>query len=259
MNAAMTASSATDSPDVLADKDPKQIKLMAEEVILVDHNDNVVGKMSKKDSHLASNDLPLHRAFSLFLFDTNGRLLLQRRAAAKVTFPVHWTNTVCSHPLYNPTEMGENDNNDPVIGAKRAAVRKMTHELGVPEGTLKPDDLTFMTRVHYRADSDGTWGEHEVDYIFVGQKNVPLSPMPNEVGGIWYVTKDELKDIFKKAETSDKTLVTPWFRHIVEGFAWSWWDELLEKGMDGLRDAQDWETVHHIGACGVQCSQRQEE
>lgn len=244
----------TSTSDVLAGKDETQAQLMAEEVILVDHNDNVTGKMSKKDSHLGSNDLPLHRAFSLFLFDSAGRMLLQRRAGEKVTFPLYWTNTVCSHPLHNPRELGEEDGNDSVTGAKRAAIRKLKHELGVQIGELKTSDLTFMTRVHYRADSgDGVWGEHEVDYVFIAQADLELAPEPNEVCAVQYVDQNELKGMFRKAE-SGQLLLTPWFRHIVNGFGWPWWDRLLEKGPAGLEGLRDLHTVHHMGNCGTRCT-----
>jgi isopentenyl-diphosphate delta-isomerase len=63
----------------------------------------------------------LHRAFSLFLFDKQGRLLLQQRSPEKITFPLYWANTCCSHPLYNEAEM-ELENG---LGVKRAAIRKV--------------------------------------------------------------------------------------------------------------------------------------
>ena len=55
--------------------------------------------------HLVSNDLQLHRAFSAFIFDSNGKLLLQQRAKEKITFPLDWTNTCCSHPLFKQDEL----------------------------------------------------------------------------------------------------------------------------------------------------------
>lgn len=241
--------------DVLAGSDPEQIRLMAEEVILVDHQDEVIGSMSKKDSHLISNDLPLHRAFSVFLFDTHGRMLLQQRAATKVTFPSYWTNTVCSHPLHMPSELGTEDNNDEVTGAKRAALRKLAHELGVKKGALAPDDLKYLTRIHYRADCDnGVWGEHEIDYIFFAQKDVDVSPEPNEISAIRYVSEQELKALFREADSSNTLRLTPWFRYIVESFGLSWWRRLLDKGTAGLRELQDVRTIHVMGACGPHCS-----
>lgn len=247
----------TSPVDVLADSDPEQVRLMGEEVILVDHEDRVIGSMSKKDSHLISNDLPLHRAFSVFLFDPQGRMLLQQRAATKVTFPSYWTNTVCSHPLHTPSELGSEDNGDEVIGAKRAALRKLTHELGMRKGALTTDDLHYLTRIHYRANCDnGVWGEHEVDYVFLAQKEVELSPEPNEVSAVQYVTEQGLEAMFREADRSETVRLTPWFRYIVESFGWSWWKTLLDKSTSGLKEIQDIKTIHAMGSCGLHCSSK---
>ncbi|KAG5458686.1 MAG: NUDIX hydrolase domain-like protein, partial [Olpidium bornovanus] len=122
----------------LSDYDAVQAALMEETCIVVDEKDNVVGPESKKNCHLNSNIRAglLHRAFSVFLFDTAGRLLLQQRAAEKITFPSMFTNTCCSHPLHFEEEM-EN------------------------EAQLGQFPFEFLTRIHYCAPSDGIWGEHE--------------------------------------------------------------------------------------------------
>lgn len=103
----------------------------------------------------------LHRAFSVFLFDpTNHRLLLQQRASEKITFPDMWTNTCCSHPLGVPGETGA-DLATSVMGVKRAAQRKLDHELGIKKEQVPLEDFQFLSRIHYLAPSDGKWGEHE--------------------------------------------------------------------------------------------------
>ena len=81
-----------------------------DECVLVDEADRVTGHASKWQAHRFEGAQPsglLHRAFSVFLFDADGRLLLQQRALSKITFPGVWTNTCCSHPLYgySPTEV----------------------------------------------------------------------------------------------------------------------------------------------------------
>lgn len=73
--------------------DETQVKLMKEQLILVDEQDNVVGSCSKKDGHLRSMLVKPHRAFSVFLFNEKNELLLQRRSSHKITFPNMWTNT----------------------------------------------------------------------------------------------------------------------------------------------------------------------
>ena len=102
----------------------------------------------------------LHRAFSVFLFDSKNRLLLQQRASEKITFPDMWTNTCCSHPLGVPGETGA-DLDTAVMGVKRAAQRKLDQELGIKKEQVPLDNFQFLTRIHYLAPSDGKWGEHE--------------------------------------------------------------------------------------------------
>ena len=102
----------------------------------------------------------LHRAFSVFLFDSSNRLLLQQRASEKITFPDMWTNTCCSHPLGVSGETGA-DLESAIMGVKRAAQRKLDHELGIKKEQVPLQDFNFLTRIHYMAPSDGKWGEHE--------------------------------------------------------------------------------------------------
>ena len=111
--------------------DDTQVKLMEEQCILVDGDDRVVGHDTKKMCHTISQDGTvglLHRAFSVFLFNSNGKLLLQQRSQAKITFPSYFTNTCCSHPLYLPEELKE----EKQLGVRKAAQRKLFHELGIP-------------------------------------------------------------------------------------------------------------------------------
>ena len=107
----------------------------------------------------------LHRAFSVFLFNSKNELLLQQRATEKITFPDMWTNTCCSHPLGIPGEGGA-ELKEAVMGVKRAAQRKLDHELGIKAAQVPIEKFKFLTRIHYKAPSDGKWGEHEsVSYL----------------------------------------------------------------------------------------------
>jgi isopentenyl-diphosphate Delta-isomerase len=149
----------------------------------------LIGPARHAPGHLMVNILPprslLHRAFSSFVFrPSDGRLLLQKRASEKITFPNMWTNTCCSHPLslkqemepaealgtsLAPTTFG--DEGEPscdgrtlfclAIGVRRAAQRKLEHELGIPLDQSPVDAFLYLTRIHYLAPSDGIWGEHE--------------------------------------------------------------------------------------------------
>ncbi|KAL8298477.1 hypothetical protein RB597_006720 [Gaeumannomyces tritici] len=175
------------SGDALEGHDEEQIRLMDEVCIVVDENDLPIGKGSKKICHLMTNIDKglLHRAFSVFLFDDQNRLLLQQRAAEKITFPDMWTNTCCSHPLGIPGEGGANLE-DAVMGVKRAAQRKLDHELGIKKEQVPIENFHFLTRIHYKAPSDGKWGEHEgmcLDLfscgILVVSARVANSPSPH--------------------------------------------------------------------------------
>ena len=103
---------------------------------MVDEEDKVVGTRSKKECHLNTNISAglLHRAFSVFLFDSRGHLLVQQRAREKITFPAMFTNTCCSHPLYREKELEEEGGR----GVLRAAQRKLQQELGIPEEQVNP-------------------------------------------------------------------------------------------------------------------------
>ncbi|KAJ3293342.1 isopentenyl-diphosphate delta-isomerase idi1 [Borealophlyctis nickersoniae] len=221
-----------------ASYDQEQVRLMGEMCIVVDENDKPLRGDTKESCHLMTNINKglLHRAFSVFIFNSEGKLLLQQRADEKITFPAYFTNTCCSHPLMTPEETEEQDQ----IGARKAAQRKLEHELGIPPEQVPLDELEFLTRIHYLAPSDGMWGEHEIDYIFIFRGDVTCHPNPNEVKSIKYVTKAELEEMF---ETADQTgvLLTPWFRLIVRVFLYKWWDNL-----DSLKQFKDTKTIHRL-------------
>jgi isopentenyl-diphosphate delta-isomerase len=100
----------TSSPD-FSKYDPSQTKFLDESLILVDREDKVIGKISKVDGHLNSYNKTgsAHRAFSVFLFNQQNQLLLHQRSEKKITFPSLWTNSCCSHPLYNDDEIVEDN------------------------------------------------------------------------------------------------------------------------------------------------------
>ncbi|KEF55677.1 isopentenyl-diphosphate delta-isomerase [Exophiala aquamarina CBS 119918] len=236
---------ATDSND-LAGYDEEQIRLMDEVCIVLDNNDMPIGSASKKACHLMTNINQglLHRAFSVFLFHPQTKkLLLQQRASEKITFPDMWTNTCCSHPLAHPAETGHGDLPSNIEGAKRAAVRKLDHELGIPASQVPIADFSFLTRIHYLAPSDGKWGEHEIDYILFIEADVDLKINENEVQATRWVSADELRQMFKDVESQtgiDAALkYTPWFRLICEGMLFRWWDALVEGKLSAFTDEQD--------------------
>ena len=115
----------------------------------------------------------LHRAFSVFLFrPSDGRLLMQKRAIEKITFPDMWTNTCCSHPLAIRQELVE----EGTLGIRRAAQRKLYHELGIHNAQVPLDGFVYVTRIHYLAPSSGIWGEHESNQVLLNRYfDEPLS------------------------------------------------------------------------------------
>jgi len=205
--------------------DEEQIRLMEEVLIVLDVDDVPIGSASKKVCHLMKNiDRGLlHRAFSVFLFDSKNRLLLQQRASEKITFPDMWTNTCCSHPLGIPGETGATLETA-VQGVRRAGQRKLDQELGIKATQVPLDKFQFLTRIHYKAPSDGKWGEHEIDYILFIKANVDVEANPNEAQDTRYVTPQELKDMFK----DEKLKFTPWFKLICESMLFEWWEHLDE-------------------------------
>lgn len=191
----------------------------------------------------------LHRAFSLFLFSGEGKLLLQQRASEKITFPDMWTNTCCSHPLHIAGEQGsasgEADSLSASIeGVKRAAQRKVQQELGIQAHDAPTDNMHFLTRIHYLAPSDGQWGEHEIDYILFlqhpAQKGPALEPNMNEVRDVRWVSQADLREMF--SSNPEGLTYTPWFKLICESFLFKWWDSLAD-----LSVCKDEETIHRMG------------
>ena len=187
--------------------DAVQSELMSEAIIAVSEHDEVIGPISKIAAH--QNEGAFHRAFSVLLFDSENRLLLQRRAMDKVTFPGVWANSCCSHPLHSEAELVEEN----ALGVKKAAIRKLEQELGVDPSLLSPDDFTFMTKMRYSARMNETWIEREVDHILVIQKDLQIIPNPNEVSDTSWVSYDELESMLIE-EKPENGSIAPWFRCI---------------------------------------------
>ncbi|KAI7830136.1 NUDIX hydrolase domain-like protein [Kickxella alabastrina] len=222
----------------LSNYDDEQARLMEEMCIVIDENDKAISAASKKTCHLMTNIEQglLHRAFSVFLFNSKNELLLQQRATEKITFPDHYTNTCCSHPLATALELEEAGQ----MGVRRAAQRKLEHELGIPADQVPLDSFQYLTRIHYVAPSDGLWGEHEIDYILFVKADVDLNINENEVRSVKYVSLDEMKEIIATAEETG-TKLTPWFKLIDENFLYKWWAKL-----DNLEDMKDHKTIHRL-------------
>ena len=143
---------------------------MAEMVILVDENDNKVGTEEKLKAHQQGI---LHRAFSIFIFNSKGQLLLQQRAKHKYHSSELWTNTCCSHP--RPEE--------PIQDATH---RRLQEEMGFS------CDMQEILQFTYKASVGNSLTEHEFDHVFVGKYDGKVLPNPEEVQNYMWVTKEEL-------------------------------------------------------------------
>ncbi|CCF59689.1 hypothetical protein KAFR_0H02800 [Kazachstania africana CBS 2517] len=231
--------------------DEEQIKLMNENCIIIDWNDNVIGTSTKKTCHLMDNidGGLLHRAFSCFIFNDKKELLLQQRAKEKITFPLLWTNTCCSHPLSIDSEIGSVDNSsliENVNGVTNACIRKLEHELGIPEfETENFGKFHFLNRIHYMApcnDPENHWGEHEIDYILIYKvnpgKSITVKPNLNEVEDYKWVDLDTFKKMLNDSENFD---FTPWFKIICENYLFQWWQQL-----DNLSNVENDEKIYRM-------------
>jgi len=159
-----------------------------EYVVLVDEQDNPIGTAEKESVH--SDHTPLHRGFSVFLFNAHKELLVTRRSDKKKTFPSIWTNSVCGHP--SPDESYAD-----------AARRRLSMELGY-DGI----DVRYVGPYHYRfADNNGII-ENEICPIFIAYTNTDPVTNPDEIDGWEWVAWDEfLTDI-----NNNPQVYSPWCR-----------------------------------------------
>jgi isopentenyl-diphosphate delta-isomerase len=144
---------------------------MGEYVIVVDERDRELGAAEKLEAHRAG---ALHRAFSVFVFDRDGRLLLQKRAAGKYHSAGLWSNTACGHPR-------------PGEATPAAARRRLREEMGFD------CELRGAFEFVYRAEVSGGLVEHEYDHVFFGRFDGEPAPEASEVEDWRWVSWDELR------------------------------------------------------------------
>jgi isopentenyl-diphosphate Delta-isomerase len=159
---------------------------MSAQVILVNENDEPIGIMDKLEAH---RQAMLHRAFSVFIFNERGEMLLQQRAHHKYHSGGLWTNACCSHP--SPGEATED-----------AANRRLREEMGFSTSLTKIFDFT------YRAEFDNGLVEHEYDHVFLGLYSGPVRPDPDEVQDYCYKSLDELRQDME----NEPDAYTAWFQ-----------------------------------------------
>ena len=164
---------------------------MTEEVILVDSNDNETGLMEKQEAHLKAQ---LHRAVSVFIFNSRGELLLQKRADVKYHSPGLWTNTVCTHPRHNESN-------------ETAASRRLEEEMGI-QGVKLKKLFDFI----YKEELKNGLTEYEFDHVFAGVSDELPTPEPSEVSGFEYIEGRLLLELIRVNPEN----YTVWFRKIID-------------------------------------------
>ncbi len=158
-----------------------------ESLILVDEEDREIGNLSKRACH--DGEGVLHRAFSLFIFNPQGELLLQKRSADKRLWPLYWSNSCCSHPRRGETMNG-------------AVNRRLHQELGMRA------ELKFLYKFQYQARFGDIGSENESCWVYVGLSDDRVRANGNEVAEWRWITPDSLD-----SEMNDKPeLFTPWFQ-----------------------------------------------
>ena len=161
---------------------------MEEFVILVDEKDNQLGLMPKMEAH---EKAVLHRAFSVFIFNDKGELMLQQRAAHKYHSPLLWTNTCCSH---------QRDGESNIEAGKRRLIEEMGFKTNLKE------IFSFV----YKAPFDNGLTEHELDHVMIGNFNGVPKINPDEVASFKWMTLEAVK----KDIELQPNIYTAWFKII---------------------------------------------
>jgi len=160
--------------------------MFEENVILVDNNDNQVGLMPKLEAHQKGL---LHRAFSVFIFNSKYELLLQKRASSKYHSAGLWTNTCCSHPREGEKTLD-------------AANRRLIEEMGIQTSLRKVHDFI------YRAELDNDLTEHEFDHVFYGIYNEDPVINKDEADDFKWIDMDSLNEDIR----TNGNNYTVWFK-----------------------------------------------
>ena len=195
----------------LSKLDSSQLEMMKEMCLVVDENDKVIDSVSKIDCHRGKGIR--HRAFSVLIFDSEDRLLMQQRSIEKITFPGIWANSCCSHPLDI-----ENENGDEIEGVIHASKRKMFQELGIPEEVSSSWDYNHIGRFEYSCRWDDEWIEHEIDHVLVVRASPELSINENEIMDTRWLTHEEINQMLEGENEWKNSIIAPWFRMIWKHF-----------------------------------------
>ncbi|MEM9175438.1 MAG: isopentenyl-diphosphate Delta-isomerase [Myxococcota bacterium] len=161
----------------------------AETVVLVNERDEAVGTAEKLAAHRGEGQL--HRAFSVFLFDSHGRMLVQQRAVGKYHFASLWTNACCSHPR-------------PGEGVLEAARRRIHEELGLGTEAIEP----LFELIYEAEDPESGLVEREYDHVLAARCDAEPNPCESEVSAVALRSPQAL--LREILDSPDR--FTPWFR-----------------------------------------------
>ena len=191
--------------------DSSQAEMMEELVLCLDSDDNVIDSSSKFTTHHGEGFL--HRAFSVLIFDSEGRLLVQQRSSDKITFPAVWANSCCSHPLDS-----DGENSDPIEGVKEAARRKLDQELGIPRTITDDWKFHHIGRFEYKCRWDSDWVEHEIDHVLIVEADCEVDFNRNEIQSVDWLDNDSLIRMMERKGRWKSQLIAPWFEAIFNNF-----------------------------------------
>lgn len=172
--------------------------IMESQVILVNETDEVTGVAGKMEAHQKGL---LHRAFSVFVFNSEGKMLLQQRAIGKYHSGGLWTNACCSHPA-------------PGQDSQEAAQKRLQEEMGFDIPVTRIFDFV------YKADFENGLTEYEFDHVFAGRYDGPVDYNKEEVMDICYRTIEDIRGGLKTSPQS----FTVWF-HLAFPKIEKWWTE----------------------------------
>jgi isopentenyl-diphosphate delta-isomerase len=165
----------------------KVVSFLDEQLIVVDKQDNILDYKTKTDCHLGGG--LLHRAFSIFIFNSQRQLILQKRSQQKLLWPDFWSNSCCSHPRKGETY-------------DRAARRRLKEELGIVT------ELKYLYTFQYHVRFGSIGSEQELCAVYIGRSDEPVSINQNEISEYKYVAMHTITGELNK----NPEMYTPWFK-----------------------------------------------
>lgn len=165
----------------------KVVSFDDELLICVDGADNILDYKTKVECHLGEG--LLHRAFSIFIFNTQNQVIMQKRSDQKLLWPLFWSNSCCSHPRKGET-------------TDLAAIRRLEEELGIHT------ELKYLYTFEYQARFKNIGSENELCAVYIGRSDQMIRLNENEIAEWKYIDIDTLSvDVQKHPDN-----YTPWFR-----------------------------------------------